>query len=106
MSAPDFIEALSLQCRTSPLLADLPLLFTKGQTVSHPDLGMCTVVECDGARRRLVSYRRISYQAEDEATDCVWVGVEDLQDMELRTQLDVLTLSPQDLDMSADRSPS
>lgn len=104
MPTPVFIEELTQQCMTSPLLADLPLLFTKGQTVFHPDLGICTVLASDGPRRRNVSYRRINYEMADEATESVWVDIGVLQEMELQTQLDVLALTPQELDMSPDRN--
>lgn len=103
MATPDFIETFAQQCLTSPLLADLPLLFTAGQTVYHRQLGICTVLESAGARRRLISYRRINYQADDEATDSVWVDIDVLEDMEMRTQQDLLSLSPDELDMSPDR---
>jgi len=88
---------IAQQMLTSPLLAKLPLLFTSGQTVWHPDLGMCTVIEAQGPRRRLVSYRSINSSCPQSAEGQVWLDVADLQEMELTMQRDLEALTPEDL---------
>lgn len=88
---------IAQQMLSSPLLSNLPLLFTKGQTVWHPDLGMCTVLAAEGPRRRQVSYRRINSTCPQPSQGEVWLDVAELQEMELTIQRDLNSLSPEDL---------
>ncbi|MDV7390857.1 hypothetical protein RZS08_05865 [Arthrospira platensis SPKY1] len=88
---------IAQQMLSSPLLSNLPLLFTKGQTVWHPDLGMCTVMAAEGPRRRLISYRRMNSSCPQSSQGEVWLDVTDLSEMELTIQRDLSMLTADDL---------
>lgn len=90
---------INQQMLTSHLLRDLPLLFTTGQTVYHPVLGICRVDDVEGPRRRQVTYRRINYQEGEAPEDRVWLDVGELIDFELAMVQDVEKLSDDELDV-------
>ena len=90
---------INQQLLTSHLLRDLPLLFTTGQTVYHPTLGICRVDGVDGPRRRQVTYRRINFKQGEAPEGRVWLDVGDLAEFESVMVQDVEQLSDDELDM-------
>ncbi len=90
---------INQQMLTSHLLRDLPLLFTTGQTVYHPTLGICRVDGVDGPRRRQVAYRRINCKESEAQEGRVWLDVGELSEFESVMVQDVLQLSDDELDM-------
>lgn len=90
---------ITQQMLTSRLLRDLPLLFTTGQTVFHPVLGICRVDGAEGARRRLVAYRRVNPGPDENPEERVWLDVGALQEFESVMVQDVEALSEDELDM-------
>jgi hypothetical protein len=66
---------------TAGRLADLPLLYSKGQSAMHATLGIVVIEQALGTKQRLVSYRNADPKSIEPQS--MWVSVDELSDFEI-----------------------